>query len=168
MLRPSSRRRACEWSTLEELFRQSDVVSLHCPLDAANGESGQCRAAFVDEADGLSDQHQPRPVGGRKRLGRCAQRRPLGRGGLGRAFGRAAAGRSSAASREELLHHAPHRLGDRLGPPPALGRSGGEYPLVSGRNAAKRSGMNDRKGRVEKGSFSRGFSRDRGVFPKHL
>ena len=40
---------------LEHLFREADVISLHCPLTPANQESGQRPEPGVDETDGVSD-----------------------------------------------------------------------------------------------------------------
>ena len=110
---------------LETLLRESDVVSLHCPLTAENqGMINAARLALMkptaflvntsrgplvvaqDLADALNGGHNRR-------------RRP------GRAAGRASAGGQSAARGEKLPGHAAHFLGHRRRPRPPDGHGGG-------------------------------------------
>ena len=48
-----------------EVLRTSDIVSLHVPLIPSTQAHDGGGAVQADEADGLSDQHLPRPGGGR-------------------------------------------------------------------------------------------------------
>ena len=59
----------CRWVDVETLFRESDVVSLHCPPQWGNPGIGGPAAARPAEAHGAAHQHGPGRAGGRKRLG---------------------------------------------------------------------------------------------------
>ena len=50
---------------MEELFRQSDVVSLHCPLTPETQHVVDGAKPGLDEADRDADQYQSRTAGGR-------------------------------------------------------------------------------------------------------
>jgi len=46
---------------LDQLFRQADFISLHCPLTTETRNLID-EQTWVDEIDGVSDQHSPRRV----------------------------------------------------------------------------------------------------------
>ena len=60
---------------LDTLFRESDVLSVHCPLTPETKGLVNAARLGTDEARRLRAQHQPRPGGQRGRPGRGAQRR---------------------------------------------------------------------------------------------
>ena len=126
-----------EWVDLDEIFRRSDVVSLHCPLTEANRRMvgrdrlsqmkrtayliNTSRGPLVDEAALAEALHD----------GRIA-------GGAGRALRRAACGGQPSVARPELFSHAAHRLGHASRPATASHHRRGERPRVSWRPAAER------------------------------
>ena len=69
-------RRASAGRRVEELLRESDVVSLHSPLFPETRGMINARTPRADEADRVPDQHLARTAGGRSGPGRRAERRP--------------------------------------------------------------------------------------------
>ena len=116
---------------LNELFSESDIITLHCPLtpdtrQIINTESlsvmkhsailintgrGPCRPLETDEAQRHPHQHRTRSAGQRTRPCRCTEQRNH----LCRRTGCALTGtspcRQPAAHRPELLHHPAYRMG---------------------------------------------------------
>ena len=62
------------WASVEEVLRESDVVSLHSPLFPETRGMINAAQPGPDEALGVPDQHLARAAGGGSRPGRCAQR----------------------------------------------------------------------------------------------
>ena len=73
---------ASESVSLEELLRQSDVVSLHCPLTPDNRGADQRRAAQAHEAECVPDQHGSRPMIVEQDLADALNEKKLGGAGL--------------------------------------------------------------------------------------
>ena len=61
------------WAGLDELLRESDVVSLHSPLFPGYPRHDQRAHAGADEAVGVPDQHVARSAGGGSGPGRRAE-----------------------------------------------------------------------------------------------
>ena len=76
--------RPLAWRSLEAIFAEADVISLHCPLGPDN-QGMVNRRGWHDEAHGAADQHVSRRAGQRARPGRRPERGPDRRGGDGRA-----------------------------------------------------------------------------------
>ena len=100
-----------EFVSLDDLFRRSDVVSLHCPLTPETKGLVNAQRLALMKKTRLPHQHQPRPARGGAGAGRRAELRPHRRRGARRAGRRAASGGQPAPEGEELPHHAAHRLG---------------------------------------------------------
>lgn len=73
---------------LDELFRECDVVSLHCPLPRYQ-RTGQCHPPGPYETDSHSDKYRPRSLGKRERPGRRTEQGRDSGCRTGRAFFRA-------------------------------------------------------------------------------
>lgn len=115
---------------LDELFRECDVVSLHCPLTPRYQRTGQCHPPGPYETDSYSDKYRPRSLGKRERPGRRTEQGRDSGCRTGRAFFRASPIYQPLADGEELLHYAAYRLGHERSPCPADADCGGELERI--------------------------------------
>ena len=137
--RPSPSYAPFAWRDIPDLFAQSDVITLHCPLTAEN-------AGFVDAAllarvrrRRLPPQHRPRRSGRRGGTGGGPALRPTGGRGRRRRLTRADRRRQPAAGGAALPHYAAHGLGQPRRTPPPDGDGGRERARLP-RRAAGESG----------------------------
>ncbi len=66
---------AADLVSLDELLRESDIVTLHLPLEPGDAPPHRARADRDDEAGRVSRQHRARGAGRHRRAGRGAGRR---------------------------------------------------------------------------------------------
>ena len=78
---------AADLVSLDELLRESDVVTLHLPLNADTHHLIGREQIADDEAGRVPRQHRARGAGGHRRADRGAGARKAGRRGVGRAGG---------------------------------------------------------------------------------
>ena len=111
---------------LDELFRECDVVSLHCPLTPDTKELVNAARLALMKPTAI----RPRSLGERERPGRRTEQGCDSGCRTGRAFFRASPIYQPPADGEELLHYAAYRLGHERSPCPADADCGGELERI--------------------------------------
>ena len=123
---------------LDDLFRESDVVTLHCPLTEQTRHMVNAeRLALMKPTaylinTGRGDLVDEAALAAATQLGADRRRR------RGRSFGRTERFGQSPGRRTELLHHAAHRLGNARIPRPSYAVMRGERRFLPEWRTAKR------------------------------
>ena len=110
---------------LDELFRECDVVSLHCPLTPDTKELVNATRLALMKPTAILINTGRGPLVNEKDLADA-----LNKGVIAAAFFRASPIYQPLADGEELLHYAAYRLGHERSPCPADADCGGELERI--------------------------------------
>ena len=126
------------WSSLEDLFSRSDIVSMHCPLTPENTGVVNERTLSLMKKDAFFINNARGGLVNEKDLADALNRGKDRRSGRGRRFQRADPGGQPSAGREKLPDHAAHGLGHVRSPPEAHGHDRGKRKGLPRRPSQKR------------------------------